>query len=148
MNRMNVIRYIMIWDSTSVPRWVPIILIGAQTGVRSYRATPFWTTTFPECKWRKGGNPFSLRKSSPSNIWRPNLATCHAGSPVPAVPYLRLYSSFHVLCRTCKIILLTLLKIKLRDRRHPTVRNVILVPREFLQKFSPICITTLAQRGD
>lgn len=73
----------------------------------TYRATPFCTTTLPECKCLKGGNPFSLRKSRPSSICLPNLATCHDGKPVPVVPYFREYSSFQVLCRNnCKIYFL------------------------------------------
>lgn len=73
------------------------ITITVTCGIITHRATPFCTTTFPECKCLKGGKPFSFRNNNPSSIWRPNLATCHAGRPVPTDPYLRLYSSFHVL---------------------------------------------------
>lgn len=58
------------------------------------RATPFWTSTFPECKWVTVGNPLSFKKINASNTCRPICWTWGKGSPLPLEAYFWPQSSF------------------------------------------------------
>ena len=82
--------------------WIRLVKPRSEFSRPARRATPFCTTTLPECKCVTVGNPRSLRNTRASSICRPICWICGSGKPFPRAAYFWPQSSFQQFLAICK----------------------------------------------